>query len=389
MNNDMAYIARMLGELFSGLRYTNWRPDVQTGKLDDTGALLSDVSVGLPAGYIWVRLGADRAAVPMLSRIRGAAGLPVIVAFDRLIGEDVVYEINLARAIPVLGSAAAAYNVPVIPVGVYTPVSARDVQPGSVRAADIGGLIARIMPTWVPDGGWYDGTVLITLTPTATSDNQSFVLVGVNSSGDAVTTLTADRELTYPLIDAEGALTTYGAEDIQTEMDADPNTFWCGAVLLANGATTIDGNRIYDTRMWRAAGSSSGGTLTSYQDQLGSDVGVANDVWSDVLSRSLSAGTWLISASACVVDGSYTAHFVARISDGSTHYASGQSTTSDPSYAEQISLTAIVTLVSTTTVKLQGTSPSVSSPATSKFKAATPNDGSGNNATTMTCVKIA
>jgi hypothetical protein len=251
VNSDEAYISRVLESLFSGLRYTRYRTDAQTGKLNADGTLNTDVSDGLAPPYIWVRFGEDRAAVPVLSKIRDGAGIPVIVAFDTLINEDVVLEVNLARAIPVYGESATAYNIPVIPAGFFTPTNARDVQPGSLRADTTGGLNTRIVPCWLPGGTWWDGGTIITLVPTATSSKQSFAVVGIDSTGAVVQDLSADRALTYPLIDAEGNLTALGATDIQAVTDADPTVFWVGAALLANGATSIDGSRIYDTRFWR------------------------------------------------------------------------------------------------------------------------------------------
>lgn len=231
MNSDEAYISRVLESLFSGLRYTRYRTDAQTGKLNSDGTLNTDVSDGLAAPYIWVRFGEDRAAVPVLSKIRDGAGIPVIVAFDTLINEDVVLEVNLARAIPVYGESATAYNIPVIPAGFFTPTNARDVQPGSLRADTTGGLNTRIVPCWLPGGTWWDGGTIITLVPTATSSKWSFVVVGIDSTGAVVQDLTADRALTYPLIDAEGNLTALGATDIQAVTDADPTVFWVGAAL--------------------------------------------------------------------------------------------------------------------------------------------------------------
>jgi len=257
MNEDMLYIARALETLFSGVRYTNYRTDAQTGKLNADGSINTSVSEGLAAPYVWVRFGTDRAAVPIISKIRAAAGLPVIVAFDKLFKEDVVLEVNLARGVPILGGDATAYNVPLVPAGIYTPTSARDVQPGAVRVDAGGGLVVRILPCWQPGGAWWDGSTQITLTPTATSNKRSFAVVGITSAGVATTSLTADRAPTYELIDADGNLTNAGAADIDTVMDADTTVFWCGAVLLANGDTAIDGNRIYDLRFWRSSGSSS------------------------------------------------------------------------------------------------------------------------------------
>ena len=183
-----------------------------------------------------------------------------------------------------------------------------------------------------------------------------------------------DAGTEYDLTGSGGGITV-------EEADGTPSVGSVTKIVVSNGTLTDNGGG--EVALVTGGGS---GTLTSYQDQLGSDVTVASSTWSDLLSRSLAAGTWLITASACGSDTTYASHFIARLSDGSTHYASGQSTSAAGAYAVQVALTAIITLGSTTTIKLQGTSPSVGS--TSKFKAATPNDSSGNNATTMTCVKI-
>lgn len=75
-----------------------------------------------------------------------------------------------------------------------------------------------------------------------------------------------------------------------------------------------------------------------------------------------------------------------RISTGTTHYSSVQQYhASVANNWAALSCNAIVTLASTTTIKLQASGTITSD----VLKAATPNNGSGNNATGLVAVRIA
>lgn len=131
-------------------------------------------------------------------------------------------------------------------------------------------------------------------------------------------------------------------------------------------------------------------SLTTQTASLGADVQIpANNTFVDGPSITLDAGTWLVTGSATFQRNATTAvHWIARLSTGTVHYASGQ--TYQPSlsgHTAQIGLSAIVTLVAQTVVKLQGAISAGST--TSLMKAATPAAGSGNNATRINAVKIA
>jgi hypothetical protein len=81
-------------------------------------------------------------------------------------------------------------------------------------------------------------------------------------------------------------------------------------------------------------------------------------------------------------------HWLARLSDGSTHYASSQTYQGSVSgHTASLSLKAIITLAAQATIRLQGATSAGAT--TALMKAATPAAGSGNNATNLVAVKIA
>ncbi len=255
--------------------YTNKRMG-KLGKYNDDGTVNSDVSYGLTLDYSWVRFSEDRAATRVKNlAVRREWGTPVWVEYNELTREDEVREVHGILAPAVYGGEiAAALNNPGVPTSVSTPVSANDVMPGRVVVVTNAALTVRVYATWTPHGDYWDGSTLITITPTATSSKRSFACVGITSAGASVVTLTTDRALSYAFTDGEGAL-TLGAADIKTVMDAAPTTWWVGAILLSNGDTTIDPARIYDLRFWRklsatftAAGDSGSSQTVSEGDTL-------------------------------------------------------------------------------------------------------------------------
>lgn len=123
---------------------------------------------------------------------------------------------------------------------------------------------------------------------------------------------------------------------------------------------------------------------------MGADVQMpTSNTWYDGPSLSLAAGTYLVTASIQFWRTATTATtWFGRITDGTNHHASGQMyTASVAGTGGVMALSAILTISSTTTIKLQGTT---SAGATAcLMKAATTANGSGNNATQITAVKIA
>ena len=129
-------------------------------------------------------------------------------------------------------------------------------------------------------------------------------------------------------------------------------------------------------------------SLTNASAFLATDVAMAAaNTWYDGPTVSLAAGTWLVMASATLGRTTTTAgHYNIRISTGTTHYASVQQYhASVANNWAALSCNAIVTLASTTTIKLQASGTITSD----VLKAATANNSSGNNATGLVAVRIA
>lgn len=376
---------------FRALRptFTGKRPG-KLGKYNDDGTPNADISAGLSSDYSWVRFNDDRAATRVKNiKVRREWGTDVWVEYNELTKEDEVREVHSILAPAVLGGdLAAAMNTPAVPANVSTPVSATDIQPLAVRPdATNGGLVVRILSGWA-HGEWHDGSELLTLVPTATASKTAFVCVGIDSAGDPVQTLTANRAPTFPFYDGNGALTTTGAADIETVIAADPTTFWLWAFLLPNAVTAIDLTKQQDLRLWQVPETSGGGggSLTSSSTALTGAVTLTSaNTYYDVLSLSLAAGTWLINTYAATGLAAGEVYY-GKLWDGSTVYASAQMFVINGAVGT-LTFSALVTLGSTTTVKL-----SVASTGTSKTIEPTiyaNNTGATSTSTQLIAVKIA
>lgn len=135
--------------------------------------------------------------------------------------------------------------------------------------------------------------------------------------------------------------------------------------------------------------SASGGALTSATAALGADVSLTtSNQWYDGPGISLAAGTWLVGATITQVRAAATAETIyGRLSTGTVHYASTQMYHASLNGAGvTMSLNALITLAATTTVKCQCATSAGNS--NSRMKAATTANGSGNNATLITALKV-
>lgn len=130
-------------------------------------------------------------------------------------------------------------------------------------------------------------------------------------------------------------------------------------------------------------------SLDSFDNALTSDVKMpSTGTFYDGPAITLGAGKWLVVAHVQFVRSATTAtRFVARIYDGTSAIASaeGSHPSQNPS-AVNVACNAIVTLTSSTTLTLQGTTTSGATSCT--MRAATPDSGSGNHATRICAVKI-
>ena len=131
---------------------------------------------------------------------------------------------------------------------------------------------------------------------------------------------------------------------------------------------------------------------TSSTAALGSDVTMTTaGTYYDGPSLALTAGTWLILGQVTLQTTSTAAavQFVGKLWDGTTVAASGEdvvgATASAAVKNALISLSKVVTLAGSATWKIRCTS----NTASQLIKAATPQYGSGNNASVLSAVKIA
>lgn len=131
-------------------------------------------------------------------------------------------------------------------------------------------------------------------------------------------------------------------------------------------------------------------SATNYTSALGADAQVAtNNTFVDGPTITIAtSGDWLITAHATFERaGSSVALFTARINDGTSNYASGECVTAATNSYCNVSVSTIVTVSSSTTFKWQFTCDSGSTNC--KMKAATPTNGSGNNASRISAAIIA
>jgi hypothetical protein len=162
-------------------------------------------------------------------------------------------------------------------------------------------------------------------------------------------------------------------------------------VAVTNGFAGTEAQWLLSLKGEKGDAGSAGpaGSFASLTASLAADVQIpGNNTFVDGPSVTLEAGTWLVTGAATFQRNATTAvHWIARLSTGAVHYASGQTYQGSVSgHTAQIGLSAIVVLAAQTVVKLQG---AVSAGATTcLMKAATPAAGSGNNATRINAVKI-
>lgn len=129
--------------------------------------------------------------------------------------------------------------------------------------------------------------------------------------------------------------------------------------------------------------------LSSQESSLSADVSLpTSDTWVNGPSISLSAGTWLVQGCITFVRaGAATTTWFARITDGTTHHASTQTySESLANVSRSVALTSVITLATTTTIRLQATTNNGAAGAV--MKAALTSNGAGNNATQITAIRV-
>ena len=125
-------------------------------------------------------------------------------------------------------------------------------------------------------------------------------------------------------------------------------------------------------------------TLTSSTNQLSADVTVTSaNTYYDGPSLSLAAGTWLLTAAITVADLNESCLWTAKVWDGTTVASSIQGANLSGG-ALSMTLSAIVSPGSTTTYKVSA----ASNGTNGVIRAAASTNGAGNNASSLTAVKI-
>ena len=126
--------------------------------------------------------------------------------------------------------------------------------------------------------------------------------------------------------------------------------------------------------------------ISSMNSKLTGDVAIAvANTWYDSVSLLLPAGTWFVSGHITIIRTTTTAIWgYGRITDKTTHFASGEeSTASVANQARSIHLSTVIVLAVETRIYLQGTGSN-----TGTIKAALHANGSGNNATQLSAIKV-
>jgi hypothetical protein len=135
-----------------------------------------------------------------------------------------------------------------------------------------------------------------------------------------------------------------------------------------------------------AGAAGSGGTITTAEADLGGDVTMTNaNQYYDGPSVSLAAGTWFITGTLTVRAGAANCVLTAQLWDGTTTESSSETRMATSGAQYTISLSGIIVLAGTTTVKLSAAS---TAGGGSIFAAAFFN-GVGNNASHIRAIKVA
>lgn len=127
--------------------------------------------------------------------------------------------------------------------------------------------------------------------------------------------------------------------------------------------------------------------LASAHSALAADVSIAaNNTYYDGPTLTLGAGTWLVQGTFTGVGGSAAGSFTVRVWDGTTSYVSTGTTCPSAGFWASAALGTVVTLSAPATLRL---SAAINNNAPATMVAAVPVNGVGNNATSISAIRVA
>lgn len=198
------------------------------------------IYTGYAPGWVYVRLtdavdGSIAIAIAMNTNLDPA----VEVEMERVDGMLVIKSAVPAQAARLYGNSTPQAQQPPAqqPPAGYTNKAGGELSLVTKDGTALGGRVVRITP-YRHRGGWWPGTDTITLTPTSTSGQRAWVLVGINTKTNAITqALSTNRSVGF---------TPFPESDVDAVINAYPDVDWRAAVNLANGETSIDATDILD-----------------------------------------------------------------------------------------------------------------------------------------------
>jgi len=344
---------------------------VGTFTVDAQGRLTAAANATITAAYgsltgIPAAIDAIDGLTPAADRIAyytggSTAALATLTSFARTLLDDA--DAAAMRATLVLGSAAT----------LTAQTSAADATAGRVMLVGGFGLgdvyapqIADLDATNIP-AGFYFFNLSSGTTGTSPGFNSGFLLVGQNAGTGTI------RPVQIALQRSSGT----GALAWRTSQGGTWGP-WQTAVSTADLTTALAGKQA---------------TITTTEAVLTAPVSLtANNTWTDAVTLSLAAGTWMLTGQITMQRQVTTVvTFCGRISDNTTTWASGQQRqlSSATNNATTITLHRVVTLDSTTTVRLQGLCDSGASGTDNRIINEITAGASGDTATILTAMRIA
>lgn len=256
---------------------------------------------------------------------------------------------------------------------------------GGGSATTIGGA-ARLWPTQTPAGMTEQALFRHSFTVTAGTYQSISVTIEGDNFVDAV-------YLNGTLL-GSAVNGSPGVANSKTTLSITPSLLIVGTNVLAVLGRNADPTAVTLNSGWSAyvinstVVTAAPTTSNTASAALSGDVTIAVvNTFYDGPAVSLGIGTWLVSGHVTLQDNTAGGNFTAKLWDGPTVICSAENSSNAATAVTHITLSGLVTLAATTTIKISVTN-SVHAGA-SFIKAATPQNSQGNNASYIMAVQIA